>query len=731
MTRARRITLIAVGASLAVAALFAVVVGLWIDSTLPQLVARTQAALDARTPARVYTDRAGRVLHMRPGYDHEWRYPIPLDEVPQRLVQITLAAEDYHFYEHTGVDFSASLRAFGQLVRNRRIISGSSTITMQLMNMADYRRRSWFNKIRQMLLARAWERCHTKRQILQDYFNFLPYGGKVYGVEAAARYYFGRNARDLNLAECALLAGIPQSPNRFRPDRHPEAAKRRQRIVLKLMVRRGILSEQEAADAYRTMPLRYRDFNVPLRVMAKDPQFFVWLESPDAPVAHTVASLADHPTNTTIAVTLNPEFNENVRAILARTTAAHPSVHDAGAVIFENRTGALRALVGTLDFEELPDGQVNVTLSQRSPGSALKPFIYGEAIDGGAIVGETILEDKPLLYEGYRPGNYDGTFRGPVRAETALADSLNTPAIRLLQQMGVKRVWRTLARASVWTRDTTPDDKKFGLSLALGSKEVSLLNLANAYRIIACKGQVTPYRMLESELAVPPGESATLWSTGACEMVSAMLRSHAMPNAQDMAIAWKTGTSNGNRDAWCVGYTPEWTVGVWFGNKSGAPSPDLVGGSLAAGVVGSLMRTLYRDVAPPEWRDVELEVMPLCRRSGLRPGTSCATTFPGKVVKGIPLRICADCSRSERRQAQRKTMIVTPVSGDYQVKPGETNVCFRLECNPPEVHVYQNNRYLGIRRVGSVLNLSPGEHTFLFWGGADFSTTQQHITVSH
>ncbi len=680
---------------------------------LPYCVPLPEKASACGVPARQFFSRSGELLHSRPGFDYEWSFPVRLDALPAHLTEITLAVEDRNFRRHDGVDPAASARAFSQLLRHGRIVSGSSTITMQLMNLLDRRPRSWFNKLRQMEQARGWEKKHSKREILEAYFNRLPYGGKLRGIEAAARYYFGRPASELNFAECTLLAGIPQRPNRFRPDRHPEAARRRQKTVLGMLVRRQLLTAGEAERIYAEEPLRYRDFSLPLWRRAADPQFFDLVERN-----------ASVPLSGQVTVTLDPDLQATALALLKRSVALHPSVRDGALAVLENRTGKVRALVGTLDFGALPAGQVNAAVALRSPGSALKPFLFGEAIEGGLLVGDTLLEDSPLLCGSYRPGNFDGTFRGWVPAETALADSLNTPAIRLLRALGTERALRTLTRFGLRRPGASPPDK-LGLSLALGSLDVTLLDLTNAYRAIASGGVYRPFLLLE-EAAAPAGTA--MWNAGSCEMLASMLRSRALPEAGGLPVAWKTGTSNGNRDAWCIAFTPEWTVGVWFGNKDGTPSPDLIGGPLAAPVAGAMMQTLYRNAPPPEWSEAHREITGLCRRSGLRPGMFCKETFPGAAVRGIPLQACRECRRQANPEAPRATAVVTPAPGTYRCR-ADGKVRFRLDCRPAEVHFHLDNRYQGKITAGSELVLEPGAHRLVFRGEDDSRAVTVAIKV--
>lgn len=609
----------------------------------PLVVDDPLPAVKARTPVRVWKDRTGRILHYERTYNYEWRFDIPLSDVAPDVVRLMLNTEDARFYSHGGVDYLAALRALGQNLLSGRVISGASTISMQVAGM-DYapRRRSFLRKFMQAARARKMERCHSKDEILEAYFNNIPYGGKLYGIEAASRYYFGMSAKDLTVVEASVLCGIPQRPNRYRPDRHPDEVRVRQRRVLDALVRSGKMTRAEADRIFASERLRYRDFRQPApfeRLGRAKELLFVkdFLSSYDA------------------------ELTARVKRVLARRLAATPGVQDAAAVLLHNATGETRAYVGTMDFDRKPDGQYDAARGVRSAGSTLKPFIYAEAIAGGLIGSDTVLLDAPVRWGGYAPGNYDGAYRGAVTAADALSHSLNTPVIRLLARLGEGRVTAAFARRGLECPDQVRTN---GLALALGSAGYRLVDLTRAYRNLAVSTNAADRTVME------------------------MLRTRPLPGT-DHEVAWKTGTSNNNRDAWCFVCTPEWTLGVWFGNKSGARSERLVGAEIAAPAAAEVFEMLYAGRSGPVWPPSS------CPR-GLN-GLSCPSGPGGlKGPKGL-----------------RATTILSPGPGDYQLKPGETNVVFDLSADPADVCWFTDGKVLGLSSQTRSASFAPGRHVLL------------------
>lgn len=606
-------------------------------------------AIKARTPVRIWKDCNGRVLHYERTFNHEWRFDIPLSDISPEVVRLMLNTEDSRFYSHGGVDYLAAFRAVWQNLLSLRIISGASTISMQVAGM-DYspRRRSFLRKFVQAAQARKMERLHSKNEILEAYFNNIPYGGKLYGIEAAAQYYFGMHAKELTTVEASILCGIPQRPNRYRPDRHPEEVRKRQRRVLDALVRGGKMSQTEADGIFMSERLRYRDFRHPAqfeRLGEAKELIFVkkFLDSYDS------------------------GLSARVKRILARQLAAAPDVHDAAAVLLDNPTGKPRAYIGTMDFKRKPDGQYDAVYGIRSAGSTLKPFIYAEAIAGGLIGPESVLLDAPVRWGSYAPGNYDGSFRGPVSASDALSHSLNTPVIRLLASLGEKRVTAAFARRGL----SCPDQVRTnGLALALGSAGYRLYDLTRAYRDLAIS------------------------TNFADRTVAAMLRTRPLPGTEH-EVAWKTGTSNNNRDAWCFAFTPDWTIGVWFGNKSGARSPHLIGAGIAAPAVAETFELLYAGQPGPVWPTSRAVGKGLKDFKGLNGPKATGAPITTTVLKAF------------------ETTILSPGPGDYVLKPGEKKVTFDLAADPAEVCWFADGTLLGPAQTTRSASFAPGRHEII------------------
>lgn len=685
----------------------------------PRIFVFDESALERHVPATVFRDRFGNALHVEPGFDYELRFPVALDSLPPHLIAVVLAAEDHGFFEHDGVDLRAVARAGAQLLTSGRIVSGASTITMQLVSLGEPRKRSFLRKIVQMGEARNLELRWSKEKILEEYLNRLPYGGKIYGIEAAARYYFGCSAGELNVAESVLLAGIPQRPNRLRPDRFPEAARERQSRVLEMLVRRGVFSREEA-DAIRAQPLRFRDFRETVFPVAENPQFFRFVRS-------RVPNLRGNCV-TTLDADAQRIAEESVRAALRDSV----SVRDGAAVVVENRTRSVRAFLGTTDFSEPTAGQVNAATARRSPGSLLKPFIFGEAVNGGLLVAETFVDDSPLSVGDYRPGNFSGTFSGKVPAGEALAKSLNTPAVRVLNELGAARVLGALKSFGVAFSEKK-NAENVGLSLALGGAETSLVCLAEAYAALASGGVPAPLRCVEDDGVPAPEEeedAPAVWRAGTAEMILKMLRASPLAGAESFGAAWKTGTSNGLRDAWCVAVTPEWTVAVWFGNKDGSRAPELVGAEIAAPVAGRILSALYRGGVPAEWRGEEhFRRISLCAKTGLAAGDFCGAARAGTAVVGVPLRRCGACAKNGFRNAfSRATKISAPLGGGYRC--GADGVAeFVIKSVPARAHWYLDGEYIGLLDSGASVRVPAGDHELRAWGGEEFSSDAVSLRV--
>ena len=655
------------------------------------------------TPAHTYFDRNGRPVFYETTHDYEWRFPVTLDEIAPCAVSVMLSAEDYAFYEHGGVDYSAILRALWQDIRNLKIISGASTITMQLAGFAlvDHRP-SLLRKFKQAAMARRLEQLHSKEEILTEYLNRIPCGGKIYGIEAASRFYFGLHASQLNQAEAALLCGIPQKPNRYNPKFYPEAAKKRQKIVLDLLVHHKLLSEDEARNAYESEPLRYRDF--------AQPADFEFKSAPDETI-HAVRRARAEKTaegwspaqGEAVLCSIDAEFQRDVQAILKRRRDALPGVRDAAAVVLDNASGEVLVFLGTLDFNAPDNGQINAAAAVRSAGSTLKPFLYAEAVEGGLISADTRILDAPVRYGSYAPGNFDGSFHGPVKASYALSHSLNTPAIRLASTLGESRITDLALRLEILTPARRREN--YGLSMALGSAGHTLLGLANAYRVLATDGILRPVKF-RHEPDRTAADGRRVFSEGTCQMLMNMLTSLPLSGFEGTA-AWKTGTSNGLRDAWCFACTETITVGVWFGNKDGTASEALVGGSSAAPAAGEILSlaasryglTPFRSAWPSE---SALESVEVCTGSGLSASPRCEHVETALKPAGIPLKQCTSCFAS----GENVFRIISPAPTSYVAEDG---VQVRLDLNAgPGVKWFVDGVFLG--EVQGMQSFAPGIH---------------------
>ena len=662
---------------------------------LPRLTPDPMADLGQQTPARVWLDESGRTVHVRRTYDAQWRFAVKLSGISPETVRIMLAVEDRNFYRHKGVDFGAFFRAFSQNLRHGRIISGASTITMQLAGMTQTGpRRSLKRKLEQVIRARRLEQLHSKERILEEYLNRLPFGGKLYGFEAAAQYYFGQHAKALNRSESALLCGLPQRPNAYRPDRFlPLALERRDRVLGQL-VHLGMITEADKNHIRKHEPLRFRQYSVPA-------EFQRHADTPDRMYFDLAAKEAGAG-QYRIVCTYHPEAARLLRETLIRQCRTLPGVRDAAGVLLENSTGKILALTGTIAPDDPRNGQVNAATAVRSAGSTLKPFLYAEAISGGLLCADTVLRDLPVRYGNYSPGNYDGTFRGEVRAQEALADSLNTPAVRIAAQLGTPRILEMFEKMDLMAPNHRQTD---GLSIALGTAGHSLLDLTAAYRVFAREGKWQRPTFLADPEKRPEIKIST---RGTGEMIARMLTRPMPGTSGSLSFAWKTGTSNGNHDAWCLAFSKNFTLGVWFGNKDGRAAPALVGQSAAAPAAGRIMEGLARFAdhgVLPDFPET-FRFDRLCEFSGLRATADCKSFFQGYSLKEAPLRPCRSCGNSGNSRVE----ILKPLPETY-LMPEEGSLTLMLQAaGKTAPYWFLNGKYLGRFRERT-RQFSPGKYT--------------------
>ncbi|KIN74636.1 penicillin-binding protein 1C [Sulfitobacter guttiformis] len=486
------------------------------------------------------------------------RLALRLEEVDPKFVEMLIAYEDRRFFRHHGVDYRAMLRAGVQALWYGEVVSGASTITMQVARLLENSGTgSSAGKLRQIRVALALERHLSKAEILTLYLHHAPYGGAVEGLRAASFAWFGKEPVRLTEAEAALLVALPQSPEKRRPDRHPQAAlEARARVLARL---------QFAPEA--------RQPEVP-RQMHAFPQ--------DAP--HLAARLHRQSAATRRHdTTIDPHMQRQMQALALRAVAGQAKGVSAAIMVADHSTGAIIAHVGSPAFsgDNGALGFVDMTDALRSPGSTLKPLVYGLAFDEGLAHPDTLINDAPVAFGSYAPQNFDGQFRGMLTVRDALTLSLNIPPVLLTHELGAARLMSGLRRAG--TRPELPAGQA-GLAVALGGVGMRLTDLVQLYAGIAQGGRAVPLRV-EREHAAKTGRF--LSPVGAWQ-VSHILAGIAPPSGFSAAtgqVAYKTGTSYGHRDAWAIGFDGQHVVGVWLGRPDGTPVPGAFGGDLAAPVL--------------------------------------------------------------------------------------------------------------------------------------------------
>ncbi len=550
------------------------------------------ALLHPRAQSLEFTDRHGATLR-EARVEERFAREVPLAEVPANLVRAMLAAEDKRFFEHRGVDVLALGRAVAGNVRHTRVTSGASTITQQLVKLAEPRPRTWRTKVIEAAQALRLEQVWTKEQILAAYLNRLDFGNLNIGCAAAANFYFGKPLDDLSDAEAAFIAGLPKNPTRLNPHIAFSAAKRRQETVLRRMRDDGWLtaaqSERATHEALRLLPPR-RIFRAP---------HFVDLALRELPPG------AGPEIATTLDLDLNRFAEDAVRERLAKLRAQN--VREASVVVLDNRSGEVLALVGSENYFAPGTGQVNGATARRSAGSTFKPFTYLLALERGATPA-SVVADVPALFATttglYRPENYTKRCAGPVRYRLALANSLNIPAVKVLASIGGAAPLQERLRGWGMTTLEKPAET-YGLGLTIGNAETRLIELTNAYATLARLGEWKAWRVVRGENAQRSTlnvQRSTTETKNAAWLIADMLSDNAARTASfgmhsalrfDFPVACKTGTSTDFRDNWAMGFTPEFTVGVWVGNFDGSPMREVSGVTGAAPIMHAVFERLH------------------------------------------------------------------------------------------------------------------------------------------
>lgn len=576
-------------------------------------------------------DAHGEILRVFLNRRQQWQLPPRPDApLPHKLKTAVLEFEDRYFYRHPGVNPLSLLRALRQNMAQHKIVSGASTLTMQVARLMRPKTRSYGNKILEILQALKIEILYSKEEIFRLYLNHAPYGGNVVGFRAAARRYFRKPADRLTWSEAATLAVLPNAPGLISPQSNPRLLKEKRNRLLHRLFTAGHIDQP-------TLELALRE-EIPRRSF---------------PFAMHAAHLARrlkmaHPRQPLLRTTIDLGL-QTVLEDIARKRAKW--LHSLGiphfaALVVENRSGSVRAYLGSPDFKRF---KVDGVMAPRSSGSILKPFLYALSVDEGLILPPTLISDVPSFYGAFSPSNADERYRGIVTAHQALVQSLNVPAVRLLNKYGLQGFYEFLKAAGLRTLFRPAD--AYGLPLIIGGAEVTLWDMAKLYCGLANGGNFAPIHALAGEKAAGRQNSRPLVSPGAAYLVLQILNDVKRPGSayywrdfeNQWPLAWKTGTSYGQRDAWAVGVNPQWTIAVWAGDFEGRGNANIAGSRCAGPLLFDIFEALPKDVRQRWFSEPtkELRSVRLCKETGFAAGPSCPHVVEAKApLNAKPLTLC-------------------------------------------------------------------------------------------
>ena len=647
----------------------------------------------------------GELLGARIAADQQWRFP-PCDTVPECFAKALVQFEDRRFRWHPGVDPAALGRALVDNVRSGHVVSGGSTLTMQVIRLSRQKERTLWQKMIEAVLATRLELRYSKRRILALYASHAPFGGNVVGLEAASWRYFGRPAAELSWAESATLAVLPNAPASIHMGRsRDELLAKRNRLLLRLKEHGDLSADDYEAAIQEPLP----DAPLPLPSWASH-----YVEGCPKGVR----------TRSSLRLTLQRAVEEAVNR--RSDELAREGIADMAAVVIDNLSGEVVAYVGNASpYRERTGVSVDIALAPRSTGSILKPFLYKAALEEGVILPRTLLPDIPVNLSGFAPQNFDRQFYGAVPADEALARSLNVPSVFLLRQYGVPKFHALLRSAGLSTLTQTPEH--YGLSLILGGAECKLAEITAAYSALATENGLAQWYTMEALKEVNRPD----------ELDWRLIRSV-------RKAAWKTGTSYGFRDAWAVGMTPRWTIGVWAGNADGHGVPGLTGARTAGPTLFDILNLLPED---KEWfchseRSEESVWTSVCHDSGMLAGPDC----PGEDLlipaAGLDSEPCPyhrtgefvlppvmewyyrpyhpEYTGATARPASTAVQFIYPQSGAVlsiprQLSGEKEGIVFRAAHHRPDATLWwhMDNSYIGETRFQHELRLTPapGKHT--------------------
>ncbi|AFK03193.1 penicillin-binding protein 1C [Emticicia oligotrophica DSM 17448] len=573
----------------------------------------------------IITDRNGQILHTFLSKDEKWRMFVTLEEITPVLRKAILAKEDKYFYYHFGVNPVAIIRATVNNVLKKRRTSGASTITMQVVRMLRPNKRTYLNKITEILRAIQLEIFYSKDEILQMYLNLVPYGSNIEGIKSASYLYFQKSPDRLSLAEVTTLAIIPNRPTSLRlGTRNPLITEERNKW-LKRFEREKVFDSILINDAIREPLNAFRH------------------EAPKEAPHLSIRLQKNFPTEAIIKASVSKAIQTKVEQMVAnyvnRTRAMN--INNAAVLVLNNETMQIEAYVGSAGFgDKIDAGQVDGIQAIRSPGSALKPLLYATAFDKGILTPKNIINDVPTNFNGFEPENFDKKFNGKVTVEFALANSLNIPAVKAIRDLGKVELIEKLKKADFQT--IRKQEKDLGLSIVLGGCGVTLEEMTQLYASFANEGNWQKANYLFTEN--PQNSKVELLSSSATYLITeilAQIKRPDLPNNFDYTyrlpkISWKTGTSFGRRDAWSIGYNKKYTVGVWVGNFSGEGVPELSGAEIATPLLFQIFNTIDYNSSSQWFRQPQDVVSrQVCAESGDLPSEYCSNKILDYSIKNI------------------------------------------------------------------------------------------------
>ena len=638
----------------------------------------------------VVVAKDGELLHAFINGNEQWHFPPDTVAIPDKLKRAVITFEDESFYRHWGISIKAVARAFSQNVKSGRVVSGASTIPMQVARMSNPKERTYLNKIREMVFALKLSLHFSKDELLSMYLNHAPYGGNVIGYRTASLKFFGKEAHHLTWSEAATLAVLPNAPGLIYPNKTSKQLEEKRNKLLEKLLQKGVLDD----DLYELAKLE------PI------PNEFLAFPSAAPHLARRLKG--SYPNVKTIATTVDYSVQERCNQLAMRYAQKYfpYGIYNLSILVTDTKTGKVLAYVGSPDFFDFKHaGQVDGVRAPRSSGSVLKPFLYALSMDEGLITPESLIRDLPTYFEGFSPKNASREYLGVAKAKDALIQSLNIPAVRLLNSYGVFQFYAFLKEAGVTTLHRSADD--YGLPLILGGAEVNLWEMVSLYRGLANEGVFTDNVLIDDEI---PNGSAQLISPGACYLTLEIMKDLKRPGSEyywerfhsARPFAWKTGTSYGHKDAWAIGLNPRFTIGVWVGNFDGESNKNLSGATSAGPILFDILQSI--DKRETQWfskNEVDFQPLAVCALSGFRATDACPEVDTIDVPYGM--KPIASCDYHELRYFSEDGLYQSCSQCWHRVGSSKRSVTFY----PPDVAYYLREKGMLIEKIPQHYPLCP------------------------